>query len=68
MSKHIQPTKHLPSSQLLDITAPEIAVEVEIRGDGKVLWVNIDGECALRVCQIPELTIIDHRDDMPTPE
>jgi hypothetical protein len=28
------------------------AVEVEIRKDGRVLWVNVDGVCVLR-CHIP---------------
>ena len=32
---------------MLDITAPE-AVEIVIRADGKVIWVNIDGLCRLR--------------------
>ena len=35
----------------LDITKPEM-VEVSLREDGKVLWVNVDGRCVLRVCQI----------------
>lgn len=38
---------------MLDITAPKI-VEVLVRVDEKVLWVNVDGVCVLRVCQIPE--------------
>ena len=43
-----------------DITAPE-HVEVRIRGDGKVLWVNVDGVCALRVCNMSELVLHDGR-------
>jgi hypothetical protein len=40
--------------ELLDITAPEGPVEVEIqhRPNGMVLYVHIDGMSVLRVCQI----------------
>jgi hypothetical protein len=38
--------------QMLDVTAPEVGVEVEVQGD--VLWVSVDGQTALRVCRIPE--------------
>lgn len=41
----------------LDITAPENTVEVEARKDGKVLWVNVDGICVLRICQCPGIKI-----------
>jgi hypothetical protein len=46
--------------QMYDITAPPV-VEVEIRQDSKVLWVNVNGICALRICQIGELAITDNR-------
>jgi len=36
---------------MLDITAPS-HVEIEIREDGHVVWVNVDGECVLRACRI----------------
>lgn len=42
----------------LDITAPEL-VEIKIRFDKKVVWVNIDGICRLRVCQIKNLKVQD---------
>lgn len=45
----------------LDIVNPMTPVEVEIRQDGKVLWVNIDGICRLRVCQISHLILKDNR-------
>jgi hypothetical protein len=45
---------------MIDITAPE-AVELMISCDGKVIWVNIDGECQLRVCQIKYLDVNDYR-------
>ncbi len=48
-------------TQMLDITAPKDGVEVEINSDGKTLWVNVDGICRLRVCQIPVLMIVDNR-------
>lgn len=42
--------------QCLDITGATI-VEVKVRDDGKVLWVNIDGVCRLRVCRIETLAL-----------
>lgn len=39
---------------LLDLTAPEGGIEIEVRGDGKVLWVNVDGVCRLRISQGPQ--------------
>lgn len=44
----------------LDFTKPQ-TVEIEIRGDGKVVWINIDGLCRLRVCRIENLTLTDER-------
>jgi hypothetical protein len=45
----------------VDITGPEYGVQVSIRGDGDVLWVNVDGICALRICNIPVLSVHDER-------
>lgn len=46
--------------QFQDITAPEYPVEVEIRSDGKVLWVHVDGITVLRICQMKHpVQIID---------
>lgn len=36
----------------LDIASPETPVEVEIRADGKTLWVNVEGKCVLRIGHI----------------
>jgi hypothetical protein len=47
-------------NQMLDITAPEI-VEVQIRSDGTVLWVNVDGVCRLRICCITNFILSDER-------
>lgn len=47
-------------SHLKDITAPK-EVEVSISFDSKILWVNVDGRCELRICQIGNLTLTDHR-------
>ncbi len=38
--------------KVLELEAPEVGVEVAIRGDGGVLWVNVDGVCVLRICRI----------------
>jgi hypothetical protein len=47
-------------SGMLDITAPA-NVEVEIKGDGNVIWVNVDGVCRFRACRIGALRIRDYR-------
>ena len=46
---------------MMDITAPK-GVQIQIRADGKVIWVNVDGKCVLRCCQIEVLDIEDARD------
>ena len=46
---------------MIDITAPKYPVEIAIRHDGKVLWINVDGKCVLRVCQIKALILYDNR-------
>jgi hypothetical protein len=44
---------------MLDITAPDGPVEVKLREDRQVLWVNINGKCRLRVCRIDHEVIIE---------
>lgn len=43
------------SDQMIDITAPELEVEIMYRNG--VLWINVDGICRLRVCQIKPTTL-----------
>lgn len=38
----------------VDITEPQI-VEIVVRDDKKVVWVNVDGVCVCRICRIPHL-------------
>lgn len=45
----------------LDITKPDIGVDITIKEDGKIIWVNVDGICILRICQIPNLIVQDRR-------
>ena len=40
----------------IDITAPEF---VEMKTDGKVVWVNVDGVCVLRVCRAKIIVVND---------
>ena len=47
-------TYDLLCNHALDISGAE-HVEVSVRGDNKVLWVNVNGVCVLRICQIEEL-------------
>jgi len=44
-------TSHPP---MIDVTVPD-HVEVTVRSDRKVVWVNIDGMCVLRISQIKHL-------------
>ena len=47
--------------QMLDITGSEF-VQIQIRNDGKVIWVHtLEGMTVLRVCQIERLEIRDDR-------
>lgn len=46
---------------MTDITGSEY-VQVRIREDGKVLWVNtLEGECVLRISQIKAIEVEDNR-------
>lgn len=46
--------------KMLDITRPD-EVAVLIREDGKVVWINVNGQCMFRACRIGKLTLVDHR-------
>lgn len=46
---------------LVDITEPTHGVIVQIREDGKVIWIHVDGLTVLRVCRIPKLEVKDER-------
>lgn len=45
---------------MLDITAPEI-VQVQIDSNSKIVWVNVDGVCRFRACQIKQFELDDQR-------
>lgn len=45
----------------IDITAPEHGVQIEVRADGQVIWVHVDGKTVLRICRIKQLEVIDAR-------
>lgn len=45
-----------PDAQFLDIIEPQL-VEIQIRDDKQVIWINIDGKCAVRICRITALLI-----------
>lgn len=51
-----------PVNQAIDVTGCE-DLEIQIRWDGKVLWINDKDRCLLRVCQIKgKIEIKDQRD------
>lgn len=41
-----------PALPQLDITAPNHGVQVQVSPEGDRVWVNVDGVCVLRICQI----------------
>lgn len=43
-----------------DVTAPP-NLEIVIRNDGKVVWLNINGVCVFRACRIGVLVLEDNR-------
>ena len=45
---------------MLDIAGPDV-VEIVIRSDEKVIWVNVNGVCRLRACRIGALAVKDER-------
>lgn len=50
----------IPSGNFLDITEPD-EIEIIISYNGKVVWINQDGICVLRVCRIKSLVVYDER-------
>lgn len=53
--------RKVKEDHLLDIIEPDYGVDISIRPDGKVVWVNVDGLCVLRICRIPRLDVDDGR-------
>ena len=51
------------TNEMIDITAPDV-VEMRVRFDGKVVWINVDGICRFRACQIKTVVIEDDRHAM----
>lgn len=48
-------------ARMVDINGAKFGVQVEINDDGKVLWVSVDGQTVLRICNIPCIEVEDHR-------
>ncbi len=47
-----KPSQPCLETLFTDITGVNHCVEFAFRKDKKVIWVNIDGICVLRVCQL----------------
>jgi hypothetical protein len=45
---------------MLDISGAE-EVQVQIRHDARLIWVNVDGSCILRICKIKNFELADDR-------
>lgn len=39
-------------TDMLDLSGPKHNIQVELRDDGKVMWVSVDGETVLRISNI----------------
>lgn len=42
---------------MIDINAPVHGVDISVSNDGRTVWVNVDGLCRLRICQIERLEL-----------
>ena len=47
----------------LDITAPT-DVDITIREDGQVVWINVDGICVLRICRPKNPVVVNQRSQL----
>lgn len=61
-SRNVEVYGYLVGPGMEDIAEPAV-VEIEIRADGKVVWVHVNGATALRCCRIGEVVINDHRSE-----
>jgi len=60
-TKNKQLISYDPITNCLDVTFA-VNPEIQIRHDGKVLWVNEGGRCLLRICRVEnEIVIRDER-------
>lgn len=50
----------LKNLQSLDITGAEV-VQIQVKADGSVVWVNTEMHCVLRICQVKSVEILDER-------
>lgn len=57
----LKPTTQQLIDNTLDITAPALGVEIDVRDDGQVAWINVDGVCVLRLSRFPQLIVTDRR-------
>lgn len=44
---------------MIDITAPEKEVAIQVSNDGKAIWIHVDGITVMRICRIPKLEILN---------
>ena len=54
----------MKENHLKDIEAPN-GVEISIRDDGKVIWINVEDRCELRINDVGPITIEDKRKQRP---
>jgi len=62
--RHLKEHVAQKMTEMVDILKPS-DVEIKIRGDGKVVWVNVDDVCRFRA-KISDLTLIDERSVIAT--
>jgi hypothetical protein len=60
MTLYLQnPTQKDILKNQIDITGCSLPVEIDIRFDGKILWLNVGGICLVRICRTKSLLFSD---------
>jgi hypothetical protein len=53
--------------KMLDVTGVK-HLQIEIRADGRVVWINTEEGCIFRACQVEQVELVDNRDPADTDE
>ncbi len=50
------------TQELMEVIEPKV-LQIVIKQDGSVVWINSEDRCLLRACRIQSLEVRDERDD-----
>jgi len=60
MTKYLSnPTQGEILKNQIDITGCPLSIEIDIRFDGKVLWLNVGEVCFVRICRVESIRFSD---------